>query len=156
MSGPGKSDAVALQFAHLSSIVFVLGRELEEAGTIAGFMNCNVAVAAFFNPLPQRRFVRLCRRFGPERRENWGLPRQELTMKHFVFAAGVLAFALAVSSPARADYAVVQLQDGWCKIWWDSSATPWGVGWRKIAIGLPDWLSAHAALDTARSQGVCR
>lgn len=77
-------------------------------------------------------------------------------MKHLVFAAGVLAFALAASSPARADYAIVQLQDGWCKIWWDSGATPWGVGWRKIAIGLPDWLSAHAALDTARSQGVCQ
>jgi hypothetical protein len=48
------------------------------------------------------------------------------------------------------------LQDGWCKVWWDSGATPWGVGWTKIAVGLPDWLAASAALDSARSQGVCR
>jgi len=77
-------------------------------------------------------------------------------MKRLVLALGLLAFAVAASSPARADYAVVQLQDGWCKIWWDSGATPWGVGWRKIAIGLPDWPSASAALNGARSQGVCR
>ena len=81
-------------------------------------------------------------------------------MKHLIkrsaCAVGLLALAVTVSSSARADYAVVQLQDGWCRIWWDSSATPWGVGWSKIAVGLPDWLSAHAALDTARSQGVCR
>jgi hypothetical protein len=82
--------------------------------------------------------------------------KQLVFAKRVALAVGVLAFALAASSPARADYAVVQLQDGWCKIWWDSSDTPWGVGWRKIAIGLPDWLTADAALDTARSQGVCR
>lgn len=85
-----------------------------------------------------------------------GWHNRESTMKRSVWALGLLLFALAASSPARADYAVVQLDNGWCKIWWDSSATPWGVGWSKIAIGLPDWLSASAALNTARSQGVCR
>jgi hypothetical protein len=34
--------------------------------------------------------------------------------------------------------------------------TPWGVGWTKIAIGMPDWLIASAALSNARAQGVCR
>jgi hypothetical protein len=77
-------------------------------------------------------------------------------MKRLAIAAGVLIFSFAASVPARADFAVVRLEDGWCKIWWDSADTPWGVGWTKIAIGLPDWLAASAALNTARSQGVCR
>jgi hypothetical protein len=78
----------------------------------------------------------------------------ELTMKRL--AAGILALGFAASTPARADYAVVRLQDGWCKVWWDSAATPWGDNWTKIAIGLPDWLAAEGALDSARSQGVCQ
>jgi hypothetical protein len=69
---------------------------------------------------------------------------------------GVLVLGIAASTPARADFAVVQLDDGWCKIWWDSGATPWGVGRTKIATELPDWLAASAALDAARSQGACR
>jgi hypothetical protein len=77
-------------------------------------------------------------------------------MKRLAFAVGVLALGFAASTATRADFAVVQLEDGWCKIWWDSGATPWGVGWRKIASGLPDWLTASAALNTARSQGTCR
>jgi hypothetical protein len=77
-------------------------------------------------------------------------------MKRLAFAIVVLALGFAASTPARADYAVVKLGDGWCKIWWDSGATPWGDDWTKIAIGLPDWLMASAALNTARSQGVCR
>ena len=60
-------------------------------------------------------------------------------MKRSAFALAVLAIGFAVS-PARADYA----------------GTPWGAGWTKIAIGMPDWLIASAALSTARSQGVCR
>jgi hypothetical protein len=50
----------------------------------------------------------------------------------------------------------VRFEDGWCRIWWDSAGTPWGAGWTKIAIGMPDWLIASAALSAARSQGVCR
>jgi hypothetical protein len=77
-------------------------------------------------------------------------------MKRLAFAIGVLALGLAGATSARADFAVVQLENGWCKVWWDSGATPWGTGWTKIAVGLPDWLSADDALYTARSQGVCR
>jgi hypothetical protein len=80
----------------------------------------------------------------------------ERIMKRVTLAVGILAFGLAAATPARADYAVVQLRDGWCKIWWDSGATPWGVGWTKIAVGLPDWQAAEATLDGARSQGVCQ
>jgi len=76
-------------------------------------------------------------------------------MKRSAFALAVLAIGFAVS-PARADYALVRFEDGWRRIWWDSAGTPWGAGWTKIAIGMPDWLIASAALSTARSQGVCR
>ena len=68
-------------------------------------------------------------------------------MKQLAFAVAVLAVGFAASTPARADYAVVRLDDGWCKIWWDSADNPWGVGWTKIAYGLPDWLTASAALE---------
>jgi hypothetical protein len=77
-------------------------------------------------------------------------------MKRLAFAIAVLTIGFAASAPARADYAVVQFSDGWCKIWWDSAAPPWGDNWTEIAYGLPDWLTASAALYTARSQGVCR
>jgi len=76
-------------------------------------------------------------------------------MKRLAFAVGISAIGFLVS-PAHADYALVRFEEGWCRIWWDSAGTPWGVGWTKIAIGMPDWLTASAALSNARSQGVCR
>jgi hypothetical protein len=77
-------------------------------------------------------------------------------MKRLAFAVGLLAIGFAAATPARADYALVRFDDGWCRIWWDSAGTPWGVGWTKIAVGMPDWLTASAALGNARVQGVCR
>jgi hypothetical protein len=77
-------------------------------------------------------------------------------MRRLAFAVGLLAIAFAAATPARADYALVRFEDGWCRIWWDSAGTPWGVGWTKIAVGMPDWLTASAALANARAQGVCR
>jgi hypothetical protein len=76
-------------------------------------------------------------------------------MKRLLFVIGMLAIGLAVS-PARADYALVRFEDGWCRVWWDSAATPWGANWTKLAYGLPDWFAADAALGAARSQGACR
>ena len=76
-------------------------------------------------------------------------------MNRLAFAVAVLAFGLAAST-ARADFALVRFDDGWCRIWWDSAGTPWGAGWTKIAVGMPDWLAASAALNDARSQGACR
>jgi hypothetical protein len=75
-------------------------------------------------------------------------------MKRLACAIGLLALALTATSPARADYAVVQFSDGYCRIWWDSADTPWGVGWRKLVIGLPDDF-ARAALDSEIAQGAC-
>jgi hypothetical protein len=76
-------------------------------------------------------------------------------MNRSIFAVALLAIG-SIVSPARADYALVRFEDGWCRIWWDSAGTPWGVGWTKIAVGMPDWLTASAALGNARAQGVCR
>jgi hypothetical protein len=77
-------------------------------------------------------------------------------MTRLALAIGLLAIGFVGSTPARADFAVVQFGDGYCRIWWDSADTPWGPSWSKIAIGLPDHFAAQAALDTALSQGVCR
>jgi hypothetical protein len=77
-------------------------------------------------------------------------------MKRFGFAIATLALVVVGSTPSHADFAVVQFQGGWCKIWWDSVSTPWGVGWTKIVVGLPDWLAASATLESARLQGICR
>jgi hypothetical protein len=76
-------------------------------------------------------------------------------MKRLAFAIGVLALGFAASSPARADFAVVKFEDGYCRIWWDSAATPWGSNWQKIAMA-PDWAAAWAALDNAIKTNLCR
>ena len=81
---------------------------------------------------------------------------REFVMKRLACAIGLLALALTATSPARADYAVVQFGDGYCRIWWDSADTPWGVGWTKLVIGLPDHFAARAALDSEIAQGACR
>jgi hypothetical protein len=75
-------------------------------------------------------------------------------MKRLAFAVGVLALGLAASSAARADYAVVRYQAGYCQIWWDASADPWGSGWTKIAM-VPDYASARAALNVAIANNQC-
>jgi hypothetical protein len=77
-------------------------------------------------------------------------------MRQLAFAVGLLVTASMAVTPARADYAVVQFGDGFCRIWWDSAGTPWGIGWTKLAIGLPDRELARAVLDNAIIQGACR
>jgi hypothetical protein len=77
-------------------------------------------------------------------------------MKTLALAFGLLAVASTSPAHAMDDYSVVQFNDGFCRIWWDSSGVPWGAGWTKIAIGLPDHVAAQAALNTAISQGICR
>jgi hypothetical protein len=76
-------------------------------------------------------------------------------MKQLTLVAFAVALGLAATTPARADFAVVQFRDGHCQRWWDSGSNPWGAGWRKIVIGLPNWEAATAALDAARAQAVC-
>ena len=76
-------------------------------------------------------------------------------MKQSTFAFAILALGFAVSTPARADFAVVKFGNGHCQIWWDSGANPWGADWSKLFIGLPDWTAARQALSSARAQSVC-
>lgn len=81
-------------------------------------------------------------------------------MKRSVFALGVpalgiLTLGIAAATSARADYAVVRWDSGYCQIWWSSGATPWGAGWTKIAIA-PNWDQARAARDMAITSGTCR
>ncbi len=82
------------------------------------------------------------------------LHNTEPTMKRFAFAVGLLALGVAAATPARADYAVVRFETGYCQIWWDGSATPWGVNWTKAAI-TPDWASAYSALYAAIATRAC-
>jgi hypothetical protein len=83
-----------------------------------------------------------------------GLYNTEPTMKRFAFALGLMALGLAAATPARADYAVVRFDTGYCQIWWDGSATPWGVNWTKVAM-TPDWPSAYSALYAAIAARAC-
>jgi hypothetical protein len=80
---------------------------------------------------------------------------RELKMKRLVFAVGILALGVAAATPARADYAVVRWDSGYCQLWWDSASTPWGAGWTKIAIA-PTRQQAWAARDAAIMKGACR
>jgi hypothetical protein len=77
-------------------------------------------------------------------------------MKRLALALGLLAVGFTASTSARADFAVVQFGDGYCRIWWDSADNPWGPAWTKVAIGLPDYTTASAALNDAILHGVCR
>lgn len=75
-------------------------------------------------------------------------------MKNMAFAVGVLALGFAATTPARADFAVVKFESGFCRVWWDSSATPWGNKWSKIAVA-PDFAGAWAALNKAVAAKKC-
>jgi hypothetical protein len=76
-------------------------------------------------------------------------------MKRLAFAVGVLALGFAASTPARADFAVVKFELGFCRIWWDTGAKPWGAGWTKVATA-PDFSGAWAAQDAAVKKGKCK
>jgi len=76
-------------------------------------------------------------------------------MKPLTLTLGLLAAGFAATTPARADYAVIQYNGGFCQIWWNSADNPWGAGWTKVAVGLPGYGAARAALDNAIAQNVC-
>jgi hypothetical protein len=75
-------------------------------------------------------------------------------MKRLVFALGVLALGFAASTPARADFAVVKFELGFCRIWWDTGLKPWGAGWTVVATA-PDFASAWAAQTKAVAAKKC-
>ena len=75
-------------------------------------------------------------------------------MKRLAFAVGLLALGFTASTRR----APTSPWFGWITAGArlvGQRRYPVGVGWTKIAIGLPDWLAASATLDMARSQGTC-
>lgn len=77
-------------------------------------------------------------------------------MKKIACAFGILALGLAMSMPARAEYAVVKFKDnGICRAWWDHTAKPWGqyqVLWAKV----PTWQVAQTKGSYAMKHHWCR
>jgi hypothetical protein len=76
-------------------------------------------------------------------------------MKRLAFAVGVIALGLTASVPARADFAVMKFEAGYCRIWWDTGAKPWGAGWSMVAKAA-DFSGAWAAQDAAVKKGTCK
>jgi hypothetical protein len=76
-------------------------------------------------------------------------------MKRLAFAVGVLALGFTAATPARADFAVMKFELGFCRIWWDTGAKPWGAGWTQVATA-PDFSAAWAAQDAAVKKGKCK
>jgi hypothetical protein len=67
-------------------------------------------------------------------------------MKRLVFAMSVVAAGFALSSPARADFAVIKFKDtGACRAWYDHTAKPWGA-YQVLWVSTPGW-------DVAQSKG---
>ena len=79
--------------------------------------------------------------------------RVDLPVSGMTCAACARAIERTLSATAGVERASVNLatNTATCLLY----TSPWGTGWTKIAVGLPDWLAASAALDTARSQGAC-
>jgi hypothetical protein len=73
-------------------------------------------------------------------------------MKKVVFAIGVLALGVAAAVPARADFAVVKWGSGYCRVWHDSTVSPWGgkfVAWRYRAHDHWHWAHRSAKWEKA-------
>ncbi len=77
-------------------------------------------------------------------------------MKHLAFAVGVLALSFAACAPARADFAVVKFELGYCRIWWDTGAKLDWHGLRTIVATAPTFEGAWAAQDAAVKKGTCK
>ena len=72
-------------------------------------------------------------------------------MKQLVFGFALLAIGFAATTAARADYAVVMFQDGTCRIWNNSKATPVKPGYKYHWVG-PQELGFRADEEALRAQ----
>jgi hypothetical protein len=76
-------------------------------------------------------------------------------MKRFAFAIGVIALGFAAATPARADFAVMKFETGFCRVYWDSSAKPvFGMG--TVVAKAGTWEAAWAAQTAAVKKGKCK
>jgi hypothetical protein len=90
---------------------------------------------------------------------------RELRMKRLVFALSALAMACAATTAARADYAVARFDDGWCRVWWDTSYKPWAGEflwfrhhhhWHRWYYRFETWDAAHEHLLRAIKWNRCK
>lgn len=77
------------------------------------------------------------------------------------FAVGLLALGFAAATPARADFAVITFNSGYCRVWTDTAfgpqdghylwfLAPWGWHFR-----FPTWDTADLAMHRAVARGRC-
>jgi len=52
------------------------------------------------------------------------LPIYEVAMKRLVLAFGLVALAFSAATPARADFAVAKFDNGYCRVWTDTTPGP--------------------------------
>jgi hypothetical protein len=77
-------------------------------------------------------------------------------MKRLVFAVSVLAAGLALSSSARADFAVIKFKDtGACRAWYDHAAKPWG-NYQVLWVSTPGWDAAQSKSAYAMKHHWCK
>ena len=76
-------------------------------------------------------------------------------MMRLAFAIGLLVLGFTAATPARADFAVVTFNSGYCRVWTDTAfgpqdgryllfASPWGWHYRFLT-----WESANMAMHHA-------
>jgi hypothetical protein len=82
-------------------------------------------------------------------------------MKRLAFAAGLLVLGIAAATPARADFAVIEFNSGYCRVWTDTAFGPqdgrflpfWSLwGW---IHSFPTWAMADAAMHRAVAHHRC-
>ena len=77
-------------------------------------------------------------------------------MKRLVFAVSVLAAGLALTSSARADFAVIKFKDtGACRAWYDHAAKPWG-NYQVLWVSTPGWDAAQSKSAYAMKHHWCK
>jgi hypothetical protein len=77
-------------------------------------------------------------------------------MKRLVFAVSVLAAGLALSSSARADFAVIKFKDtGACRAWYDHAAKPWG-NYQVLWVSTSGWDAAQSKSGYAMKHHWCK
>jgi len=83
-------------------------------------------------------------------------------MKRLAFALGALTLSLWVAPPARADFAVIHFNSGYCRIWTDTAFGPQDGQFVIFRLHhhqfdrFHDRERAEAALHWAVSRNVCR
>jgi hypothetical protein len=82
-------------------------------------------------------------------------------MKRLAFSVGLLALGFAAATPARADFAVIVFNSGYCRVWTDTVFGPqdgqylWFFGPWGWHFRFPTWDTADLAMHRAVAQNRC-